>query len=90
MEIWNSATICLWFALIWQHDEAMTQLFNEEASERAVITLLAAPGTSARVEPYEILRGEGESDEAYKVRQALLVELWAIPDCLCCADRHWL
>jgi len=68
----------------------MTQCCDEEASELPVITMLAAPGTATRVEPDDILRGEGESDEAYQARQVLLVELWAIPDSLSHGDGQWL
>ncbi len=45
-----------------------------------VITMRAAPGISARIAPEDVARGEGESDAAYARRQALLTELWAIPD----------
>jgi hypothetical protein len=45
-----------------------------------VITMLAAPGTSSHIEPHDIVRGEGEPDDAYAARRALLVELWSIPD----------
>jgi len=45
-----------------------------------VITMRAAPGISARIAPEDVARGEGESDAAYARRQALLMELWAIPD----------
>ncbi len=45
-----------------------------------VIMMSAAPGTSRQVGPEDVLRAPGESDEAYAERQALLVELWSIPD----------
>lgn len=51
---------------------------RDEASR--VITVLAAPGTSARVDASSIIRGQDESDTAYANRQALAVELWSIPD----------
>lgn len=51
---------------------------REEAAR--VITMHAAPGTSDRIAPEDVARGEGESDAAYAGRQALLTELWAIPD----------
>jgi hypothetical protein len=49
------------------------------AAER-VITMYVAPGTSDRVRPEDVIRAEGETDEAYAERQALTVELWSIPD----------
>ena len=39
-----------------------------------------APGTLANVQPEDIIRGKDETDEAYDKRQALLMELWSIPD----------
>jgi hypothetical protein len=45
-----------------------------------VIVMRAAPGTSARIAPEDVARGEGESATADAGRQALLAELWAIPD----------
>lgn len=45
-----------------------------------VITMLAAPGTSSQLDPADILRAPDESDAAYAKRQALLTELWSIPD----------
>ena len=45
-----------------------------------VITMRAAPGTAARINPEDVVRGDGEADTAYAKRQALLVDLWAIPD----------
>ncbi len=45
-----------------------------------VIAVRAAPGTSMRIVPEDVLRAEGESKLAYARRQALLTELWSIPD----------
>jgi hypothetical protein len=45
-----------------------------------VITVLAAPGTSERISPDAIMRGDGETDTAYAKRQELLTELWSVPD----------
>ena len=45
-----------------------------------VITVHAAPGASERIHPDEVVRGEGESEEAYAKRQDLLSALWSIPD----------
>jgi hypothetical protein len=45
-----------------------------------VITMHAVPGTSTRIAPEDVVRGEGESDAAYARRRDLLVELWSIPD----------
>jgi len=45
-----------------------------------VITMRAAPGTATRISPEDVVRGDEESDIAYAKRQALLVDLWAIPD----------
>jgi hypothetical protein len=45
-----------------------------------VITMRAALDTSTRIDPNDVVRGDGESDAAYAKRQALLVDLWAIPD----------
>jgi hypothetical protein len=45
-----------------------------------VITVHAAPGTSERIAPEDIVRGEGESGAAFARRQELLVALWSIPD----------
>lgn len=52
--------------------------FRDEASR--VITMLVAPGTSTRIAPEEVIRGEGESDAAYDKRRALVADLWSIPD----------
>jgi len=51
---------------------------RDEASR--VITMYAAPETSNQIDPADILRAEGETDPAYAKRQALLTELWSIPD----------
>ena len=51
---------------------------RDEASR--VIAMHAAPGTSIRTDPAAILRAAGETDRAYARRQALLTELWSIPD----------
>jgi predicted transcriptional regulator len=51
---------------------------TDEASR--VITMYVAPGTADQIDPAEILRGEGETDLAYAKRQALIMELWSIPD----------
>lgn len=45
-----------------------------------VITMHAAPGTSAHIDPAAILRADNETDQAYAKRQFLLTELWSIPD----------
>jgi hypothetical protein len=45
-----------------------------------VITVLAAPGVSARLAPEDVVRGNEESEAAFAKRRDLLVELWAIPD----------
>lgn len=51
---------------------------RDEASR--VVAMHAAPGTSTRIDPADILRAEGETDLAYANRQSLLTELWSIPD----------
>ena len=51
---------------------------RDEASR--VITMHAAPETSTRIDATEIVRADGESDAAYARRQALLIELWSIPE----------
>jgi len=45
-----------------------------------VIAMRVAPGMSPRIAPDDVVRGKGESDAAYARRQALLAELWTIPD----------
>jgi hypothetical protein len=57
----------------------LRDLSRRDEAER-VITMYAAPGTTPRIPPEDVLRAEGESDAAYAERQALLVELWSIPD----------
>lgn len=51
---------------------------REEANR--VITMYVAPGVPDSIRPEDVVRAEGESDEAYAERQALMVELWSIPD----------
>jgi uncharacterized protein (DUF1778 family) len=51
---------------------------RDEASR--VITMRAAPGVAAAIDPDDIARGADESDAAYAKRQALMMELWSIPD----------
>ncbi len=51
---------------------------HDEASR--VITMYVAPGTSERLAPEDILRGEGETDEAFGKRREVAAELWSIPD----------
>lgn len=51
---------------------------RDEASR--VITMRAAPGTSSRITPEDVLRGEGESEAAYAKRRGLVTDLWSIPD----------
>ena len=44
-----------------------------------LITMYVAPGVlSSPTE--DVVRAEGESDEDYADRQALIVKLWSIPD----------
>jgi hypothetical protein len=57
----------------------LRDLTRRDEAER-VITMYVAPGVPASIRPEDIIRGEGESDEAYAERQALMVELWSIPD----------
>lgn len=45
-----------------------------------VITMRAAPGTSASIAPEDVVRGEGESDAAYAKRRELVADLWSLPD----------
>lgn len=51
---------------------------RDEASR--IIAMHAAPETSTRVAATDVIRAEGEPDADYARRQALLVELWSIPD----------
>lgn len=57
----------------------LRDLARHDEADRA-ITLYAAPGTTKRIRPEDVLRAEGELDTAYAERQALLTELWSIPD----------
>jgi hypothetical protein len=57
----------------------LRDLALREEAER-VITMYVAPGTSESVRPEDIVRAEGETDADYAERQALLMELWSIPD----------
>jgi len=56
----------------------LRDLARREEADR-VITMYAAPGAPTSIEPVDVVRAEGESDEAYAERQALIVELWSIP-----------
>jgi hypothetical protein len=51
----------------------------QDEAER-VITMYIAPGTSLSIRPEDVIRGAGETDQAYAASQALAVELWSIPD----------
>jgi hypothetical protein len=51
---------------------------RDEASR--VIAMRAAPQAAASIAPDDIARGSDESDAAYTKRQALMMELWSIPD----------
>ena len=53
-------------------------LLRDEAAR--VITMCAAPGTATLIDPADIVRADDEDDAAYARRQALLMELWSIPD----------
>jgi predicted transcriptional regulator len=57
----------------------LRDLSRREEADR-VITMYVAPGASTSIRPEDVVRAEGESDEAYAERQALTVELWSIPD----------
>jgi len=57
----------------------LRDLLARDEADR-VITVFAAPDTSSRIKPDDVIRGEGESDAAYERRQAVAVELWSIPD----------
>ncbi len=56
---------------------ARDMAMRDEASR--VITMFVAPGPPSPIEPSDVQRSEGESDDAYARRQALTVELWSIP-----------
>lgn len=57
----------------------LRDLARREEADR-VITMYVAPGVPASIRPEDVVRAQGESDEAYAERQALMVELWSIPD----------
>jgi hypothetical protein len=57
----------------------LRDLARREEAER-VITMYVAPGVPDSINPEDVIRAEGESDEDYAMRQALMVELWSIPD----------
>jgi len=57
----------------------LRDLARREEAERTV-TMYVAPGVPDSIRPNDVIRAEGESDEDYAERQALLVELWSIPD----------
>ena len=57
----------------------LRDLARREEAER-VITMYVAPGAPDSIRPEDVVRAEGESDEDYAARQALMVELWVIPD----------
>jgi hypothetical protein len=57
----------------------LRDLAQRDEADR-VITMYVAPGTSTEIRPEDVIRAEGESDEAYAARQALAVELWSMPD----------
>jgi len=56
----------------------LRDLARREEADR-VITMYVAPGVPTSIRPEDVVRAEGESDEAYAERQALIVELWSIP-----------
>jgi hypothetical protein len=57
----------------------LRDLSRREEAER-VITMYVAPGVPDSIRPEDVIRAEGESDEDYAERQALMVELWSVPD----------
>jgi hypothetical protein len=57
----------------------LRDLSRRDEAER-VITMYVAPGVSESIRPEDVVRAEGESDEAYAERQALALALWSIPD----------
>jgi hypothetical protein len=57
----------------------LRDLARREEADR-VITMHVAPGVPTSIRPEDVARAEGESDEAYAERQALMVELRSIPD----------
>jgi hypothetical protein len=57
----------------------LRDLSRRDEAER-VITMYVAPGISDSIRPEDVVRAAGESDEDYAARQALMMELWSIPD----------
>ena len=57
----------------------LRDLARREEADR-VITMYVAPGVPDSIRPEDVIRAESESDEDYAERQALMVELWSIPD----------
>jgi uncharacterized protein (DUF4415 family) len=57
----------------------LRELALRDEAER-VITMYVAPGTSPSIRPEDVIRAEDETDDAYAERQALVTELWSIPD----------
>jgi hypothetical protein len=74
----NAAAIERKLRLYEQPTAADDLMLREEA--KRVITMFVAPGASDSVRPEDVIRAEGETDEAYAERQALAVEPWPIPD----------
>ena len=42
--------------------------------------MYVVPGVSDTIRAEDVIREEDETDEDYTARQALMVELWSIPD----------
>ena len=57
----------------------LRDLARREEAQR-VITMYVAPGVPDNIRAEDVVRAEGESDEDYTERQALMVDLWSIPD----------
>lgn len=57
----------------------LRDLARREEADR-VITMYVAPGVPETIRREDVVRAGGESDQAYAERQALIVELWSIPD----------
>jgi hypothetical protein len=57
----------------------LRELALRDEAER-VITMYVAPGTSPSIRPEDVIRAQDETDDAYAERQALVTELWSIPD----------
>lgn len=57
----------------------LRDLARREEADR-VITMHVAPGVPSSIRPEDVIRAEGESDADYAERQALMVELWSMPD----------